>query len=512
MDIRTKMVLAVVAVALGSMIALGGFMYWFTSRHLKEVRLDQLEGLAESVKEGLVQISSGWEDRVRLIASRTELREILLKNDLTGDLEARARVRQTLTDAESAEPSVESLAVYDAEGEFVGSAGWGTESDLPERLATLPDPEDGVVYERVLSPDHERFRVAYAAPLTSDGTSRGKLVGVLLVRLNARPLVRLTHNREGLGTTGETLIAIRDADGAVRVLKRFRPGTPPMWDEVELRGASDPVSLAMEGMEGSYSEGIMDGREEPVWAAVRYLPETDWGLVVKIDASEGQAPGVAYREMLTDVIISLAALAILLGTVLGLFFAKPIHELAQTANRIREGDLSARAPATSQDEVGLLARNFNQMAEELEQQVTLLREFQNYFDLSLDMLCIAAYDGFFKRVNPAFERILGWSTEELLSRKFIDFVHPDDVKKTEDEIARLAQGLPTISFENRYMCLDGTEKQLAWTAHPEPETGLIYAIARDVTDRKREQKRAEDRIDHLKDRLDKAEAQLRGKP
>jgi PAS domain S-box-containing protein len=152
------------------------------------------------------------------------------------------------------------------------------------------------------------------------------------------------------------------------------------------------------------------------------------------------------------------------------------------------------------------------MAEELEQQFTLLRDFQNLFDLSLDPLCIASYDGYFKRVNPAFERILGWSSEELLSRKFLEFVHPDDLKKTEDEISRLGQGLPTISFENRYMCLDGTEKRLAWTAHPDADSGLIYAIARDVTDLRRKQQQAEDRIGYLKDRLEKAEAKLRGKP
>lgn len=512
MDIRTRLVLALVAVALGSMIALSGVMFWFTTGQLKKSRLEQLESLAESVKEGLIQISSGWEDRVDLIANRTELREVLLENNLAGSLEARARIRQILADAERAEPTVESLAVYDAEGRLVGSAGWGTESDLSEQLVTLLDPEDGVVYQRVWSPEHEEFRVAYAAALTSDGTSGGELVGVLQVRLSTDPLARLTRNRTGLGLTGETLIAIRDLEGVVRVLKRYGPGTRPTWTGVELGGSSDPVSLAMAGEEGPYSEGIVDGSGKPVWAAVRYLPETDWGLVVKIEASEGRSPALEYTKTLTHVVISLAALAILFGTFLGLRFAKPIHELAITADRIREGDLSIRAPDTSQDEVGLLARNFNQMAEELEQQVTLLREFRNYFDLSLDMLCIAGTDGYFKRVNPAFERILGWSTEELLSRKFLDFVTPDDLEKTEDEIARLAQGLPTISFENRYVCQDGTEKRLAWTAHPEPDTGLIYAIARDVTDLRLEREAAADRIEYLKDRLEKSEAKTRGDP
>jgi len=512
MDIRTKLVFALVAVALGSMMALGGFMYGSTNRQLERGRLEQLDGIAESMKEGLEEVESGWKDRVQLIASRSDLIEILLANDLAGNPEARARVEQILTDAESAEPTVESLAVYDAEGRYVGSAGWGSETDLQERLTSLLTPEDDVVYQGVQSSGDGEFRIAYAAALTSDGTTRGELVGILQVRVNLRPLVLQTRERQRLGTSGEAIIALRDAEGTVRVPQRHGPGTSPTWEPVVLRGDSDPVNRAMTGEEGSLSQGLTDSRGEPVWAAFRFLPETGWGLVVKIDASEGMEPVQAYTSDLTNVIISLAAFAILVGTILGLRFAKPIHELAKTAERIKEGDLSLRAPVTSRDEVGLLARNFNQMAEELEKQVTLLKEFQNYFDLSLDMLCIAGNDAYFKRVNPAFERILGWTTEELLTRKFIDFVHPDDVAKTREEISRLAQGFPTISFKNRYMCKDGSEKILAWTAHPEPETGLIYAIARDVTDLEKERDDAEGTIKQLKDRLEESDARLRGKP
>jgi PAS domain S-box-containing protein len=512
MDIRTKLVLSLVAVALGSMIALGGFMYLFTNRQLKDSRLEQLDGLATSMKEGMDQIAGGWEDRVRLIASRTELREILLANNLEGSPVARARIRMILADAVNAVPAVEALSVYDAEGHFVGSAGWGNETDIPDRLDILLSPEDDVVYQGVLSPENERFRVAYAAALTSDGTSRGDLVGVLQVRLSANPLTRLTRDRVGLGDTGETLIAVQDFSGAVRVLQRAEEDEGPQWTEVELRGDSDPVALAMSGEEGAYAEGIMDALGEPVWAAVRYLPHVRWGLVVKIDAEEGREPAQNYGRNLTDVILSLAALAIFFGTILGLRFAKPIHELAGAADRIRAGDLSVRAPVSSHDEVGHLARNFNQMAEELEQQVTLLREFQNYFDLSLDMLCIAGTDGYFKRVNPAFVRILGWTNEVLLARKFLDFVHEDDLKKTQAEISRLAKGLPSISFENRYMCQDGSEKILAWTAHPEPESGLIYAIARDITDLRDERERVAGKITDLKGRLSDAEAKLREEP
>ncbi len=108
-------------------------------------------------------------------------------------------------------------------------------------------------------------------------------------------------------------------------------------------------------------------------------------------------------------------------------------------------------------------------------------DVEKFFGLSLDLLCIAGTDGCFKKVNPAFEQTLGWSEEELLSRPFYDYVHPDDLEATKNEVEKLAQGIPTIRFENRYRCADGTYKHLRWTSQPETESGLLYAIARDVT-------------------------------
>jgi PAS domain S-box-containing protein len=208
--------------------------------------------------------------------------------------------------------------------------------------------------------------------------------------------------------------------------------------------------------------------------------------------------------------LSLGALAILVGTILGFRFSKPIKDLAEVADRIRGGALSARAVEAGEDEVGLLSRTFNDMADEMEEQVSLLREFKRYFDLSRDMLCIAATDGYFKRVNPAFQKTLGWTTEELLSRSFLAFVHPDDFKKTENEIARLAKGLPVISFENRYRTKGGEYRHFMWTAHPDESSGLIYAIARDVTELERVWEEKEEETRYLRRRLREAEAKLRG--
>jgi PAS domain S-box-containing protein len=113
------------------------------------------------------------------------------------------------------------------------------------------------------------------------------------------------------------------------------------------------------------------------------------------------------------------------------------------------------------------------------------RDFARMFNLSLDLLCISGFDGYLKRVNPAFERTLGYTSEELLSRPFIDFVHPDDRGVTSEADARLSHGDELTEFENRYICADGSERWLQWSSRPVPEEGLQYGVAKDVTDRKR---------------------------
>ncbi|MFN8453494.1 MAG: PAS domain S-box protein [Anaerolineae bacterium] len=110
-------------------------------------------------------------------------------------------------------------------------------------------------------------------------------------------------------------------------------------------------------------------------------------------------------------------------------------------------------------------------------------ELLPFFELSLDLLCIAGTDGYFKHLNPAFESILGWSAAELLAEPFITFVHPDDIPATQTELAKLTQGKDAIYFEQRFRCQNGDYKWLAWTGRPTAD-GMLYATARDITGHK----------------------------
>jgi PAS domain S-box-containing protein len=113
------------------------------------------------------------------------------------------------------------------------------------------------------------------------------------------------------------------------------------------------------------------------------------------------------------------------------------------------------------------------------------RETERIFDLSLDLLCAAGFDGYFKRVNPAFERTLGYSTKALLEHPVLQFVHPGDRDRTRRALASLRRGVELVQFENRFMRRDGSVRWLLWSARPVPEEGLMYAAASDITDSRR---------------------------
>jgi eukaryotic-like serine/threonine-protein kinase len=117
---------------------------------------------------------------------------------------------------------------------------------------------------------------------------------------------------------------------------------------------------------------------------------------------------------------------------------------------------------------------------------TVLRQAEGdllrFFDLSLDLFCIAGFDGYFRRINDNFSRVLGYSTAELLAKPFLSFVHAEDQHRTMGVMAQLDQGFPLVRFRNRYRDVRGAYRWFEWTAKAVPKDDVIFAAARDVTE------------------------------
>jgi len=128
-----------------------------------------------------------------------------------------------------------------------------------------------------------------------------------------------------------------------------------------------------------------------------------------------------------------------------------------------------------------------------------------FFTNSIDMLCFLDFNGHFKRLNPAWERTLGFTTEALMSRPFIEFVHPDDRERTLKQNADVRAGGQALAFENRYLCKDGSYRWFRWNAAPDSAEKVIYSVARDIT----ESKQAEEERERLVAELQAALAEVK---
>ncbi|MBM3391602.1 MAG: PAS domain S-box protein [Betaproteobacteria bacterium] len=123
-----------------------------------------------------------------------------------------------------------------------------------------------------------------------------------------------------------------------------------------------------------------------------------------------------------------------------------------------------------------------------QRRVRVEKERDRLFNLSLDMLCIVGMDGSFRRVNPAFKRVLGYAPEQIASRPLLDYVHPEDLSATVEALRQLAAGHPA-SFEGRWRAADGHHRWLLWAINPVPEEKLLYAVAHDITDRREDEEK-----------------------
>ncbi len=127
-----------------------------------------------------------------------------------------------------------------------------------------------------------------------------------------------------------------------------------------------------------------------------------------------------------------------------------------------------------------------------------LKEYQYFFNNNHDLVCIANTNGYFETLNPKWENVLGYSQKEMIEKQFLEFIHPDDIDSTLKEVEKLKKGAITINFVNRYRKKDGSYLWFDWNSTPNPVTGKLYAIARDITERKK----TEDKIKQLNQELE----------
>ncbi|MFC1886369.1 PAS domain S-box protein, partial [Thermodesulfobacteriota bacterium] len=145
-----------------------------------------------------------------------------------------------------------------------------------------------------------------------------------------------------------------------------------------------------------------------------------------------------------------------------------------------------------------LEQRIKELEEEVIKHTQTEKDWNIFFESSIDLLCLIGFDKKFKQVNPSWHKTLGWSEEELIDKFYTDFVHPDDLElavTTGKE--RKERGESIAGFQNRYQCKDGSYRWLSWSAMPLVDQQLTFAIARDITDDKQVEETLQEKIQQL---------------
>src|SRR4030066_1281540 len=282
------------------------------------------------------------------------------------------------------------------------------------------------IYTRTAEP---RFNVvAIASPIRNE---EGKMIGILVMQIKLETFLEWSKDIDA-GQNG--LVYFVDHKGQLAGHPEF--AVQAQIIDYSKKPTTQKILKGEEGIELLYDS--LEKEEQIV--AYEPVPEYNWGVVVEQPVRVALA---AFNSSLRNV-------ALIYGLI---FFLSCLG-------------------------ANLILRNTTKIKQVEE-------ENRNLFTLSLDMLCIAGFDGYFKRLGPSWEKTRGFTMEKLCAKPFIEFIHPEDREKTIAEAQKLSTGIDVISFENRYLCKNGSYRWILWNATSSLKEELIFASARDVTEKKR---------------------------
>ena len=320
-------------------------------------------------------------------------------------------------------------------------------------------------------------------------TAEGKLVGVLAARLDLEGMNAIINRRTGLHKTDDAYLV--NTSNLFVTQPRFIVNPAVLQRGVYTEAVTRCLNKQSGEVEGP------DYRNVPSFVVYRWLPDHQLCLVVKMDRTEAFA---SIRQFgATIIIISVLALlvAVAIAYALARGLTRPIVAMQSSVASFANGELDLRLAETSQDELGQLAREFNKMAESLaEQQTDLRRRAQQFFNLSVDPLCTIDSAGRLRDLNPAWETILGYSREDLRGYLFLNLIHPDDIPAMTAALQRVTP-MKAGRFECRFQHKDGQYRWLAWVVVLSLQDDLLYAAARDITDRRSAEEKLRQKTDEL---------------
>jgi len=497
-SIRWKLTLFVSCVVALTAASLSVASYVFARRTLRQQINDRLTVVVADRQKLLFGFIQQQQERVSLVASRTRLRQFL--DELaTGQVAVerfREETRRILEDAQRGSGGCKAIWIADPAGHVVSAT---DDAYLGRDVASAPEFIEGrtAAQVRLVRDKDGKDQAVLSAPALM---WPDRLVGVVMMLVDAEPIMDLLGDRTGLGHTGEVRIGTRAGD-KIRFLLQAESGTQTL----DVLPANAPAMAAATSGESGFQE-TRDWKGTPVLAAYRPAGYRDWGIVTKIDVAEAYAPVAWLRWLFIMVELVVFAVGFIFAYLLARRFTTPVLRMAKMAEAIAGGELQARVVVESRDELGRLGEAFNKMSEELAHSHALLEQrvlqrtaelaaerdlLQQLMDHSPDRIYFKDSQSRFLRINKALSEFFGaGDPRALLGKTDFDVFTKEHAQQAFDDEQRIIRtGQPIVSFEEKETWPDGRVTWCSSTKVPLYDmagnvTGT-FGISRDITDRKR---------------------------
>lgn len=353
MSLRNVLLLFVIAATGATALVAVWVTNSYVADELTSQALAKLDGLSANARNRIQESNEHLADSVRLIASRTRLRVMLSEWQTSADPASEATILRILDDARDSVDQLLGIAIYGLDGDLVVTTG-----AAPVRREAFEIDDVAL--------DLRREQGALLLDAWTPLWLEGERVGALATVWDGSYITNLTSDYAGLGESGEWLFAVRGDNGDAVFAVPLKYDPDAALRRVVPRDRVDvPITQALLGNEILMVDAP-DYREVPVFAATRYIPAQNWGLVVKIDSSEVLEVvdrASAFLLALGGVLIAVSGLG---GFLIAQAIARPVERLTGLTREIRDGDLTVRAPEEGWTEARELSQSFNAMADEMQ--------------------------------------------------------------------------------------------------------------------------------------------------
>lgn len=424
--IRTKLTLFVLSLVVIALLVSHAIVHIQTEHTIIKDVLSHLESVASMQENHLQRILDQNNERLALVASRTQLRLSLVSFLENRDPKHQQKMNKILLDAQNSIPDFETISVLSLKGEVVAS----TNIDLLG--ADFSDREPFLLGQSspskpLLSLNENQLLMHLSAPLYLDQHE----IGVVLIRTHPNDLLSLAREYTGLGETGEMLLAEKNGDH-IKFLTplRFDPHAA-LRRKMLLSNNNMAIIQAFEGKERLLTDAT-DYRGQRVFASIRNLENSDWAMVIKIDRAEALAPVQALKRQLLGVLCVLLVFSVILSLWASRTVTRPLNRLTSIASRVGAGDFSQRFEPITKDDIGQFGKALNETIQNLADAHAKLRESEHryrfLFDHSPLGYLLTSATGTIIDANNTSCEMFGYSREEIVNRS-PEALIPDDFER-----------------------------------------------------------------------------------